>query len=292
MDVGKGAALKEVKKVVLFANSTKASVEALAQDMCRFFCGRGVETAVVHLSSTSGDARLDIPNADLAVSLGGDGTVLTCAAALKGRDIPIMAVNLGTFGYITETSAYEYKDVFDDYVNGRTCVLERMMLHSKVVRRGKEVFSSTALNDMTVCACAMSKLVNLRLRIDGVLAADLKADGLIVATPTGSTAYSLAAGGPILDASLNAIIVNPICPFAMSVRPLVVSDCSLIGIEVPSQRTGLAISSDGHEMFVLEEGDVVEIGRSPCNALFVANRRRNFIEVLRDKLGWAGAFNA
>ena len=280
--------MKELKRVVLFANPTKASVDGLVEDMCSFFEARGIQTCVLHLSSTNDDSNIDVPDADLAISLGGDGTVLTCAAALKGRDIPIMAVNLGTFGYITETSAYEYKDVFEDYIGGRTCVLERMMLHAKVLRGGHEVFSSTALNDMTVCACAMSKLVNIRLKIDGVLAADLKADGLIVATPTGSTAYSLAAGGPILDASLNAIIVNPICPFAMSVRPLVVSDSSVLTLEVPSQRTSIAISSDGHEM----EGDVVVIERSPCNALFVANRRRNFIEVLRDKLGWAGAFNA
>lgn len=284
--------MKELKRVVLFANSTKASVDGLVEDMCAFFEERGIQTCVLHLSSTNDDSNIDVPDADLAISLGGDGTVLTCAAALKGRDIPIMAVNLGTFGYITETSAYEYKDVFEDYIGGRTCVLERMMLHAKVLRGGHEVFSSTALNDMTVCACAMSKLVNIRLKIDRVLAADLKADGLIVATPTGSTAYSLAAGGPILDASLNAIIVNPICPFAMSVRPLVVNDSSVLSLEVPSQRTSIAISSDGHEMFELREGDVVVIERSPCNALFVANRRRNFIEVLRDKLGWAGAFNA
>ena len=284
--------MREVKKVVLFANSTKASVEELTHDMCSFFAQRGVESVVVPLSSTNDDSHVAVPDADLAVSIGGDGTVLTCAAVLKDRKMPIMAVNLGTFGYITETSAYEYRDVFDDYVNGRTCVLERMMLHASVRRGGVEVFSATALNDMTVCACAMSKLVNMRLRIDGVLAADLKADGLIVATPTGSTAYSLAAGGPILDASLNAIIVNPICPFAMSVRPLVVSDSSILELEMPAQRTSIAISSDGHDMFELEEGDCIVIERSPCNALFVANRRRNFIEVLRDKLGWAGAFNA
>jgi len=283
---------RTVDSVLIFANSTKPSVEELTKDMCSFFNQREIETQVISLSSTSKDEKIEVSYADLAISLGGDGTVLTCAAAVNELRIPIMAVNLGTFGYITETSAYEYKEVFEDYITGKTKVFERMMLSSGVIRDRNLVFSSIALNDMTISALSMSKLVNLTLKIDSVLAADLKADGLIVASPTGSTAYSLAAGGPILDASLNAIIVNPICPFAMSVRPLVVSDKSIVTVEIPRQKTEIALSADGHEMFPLKEGDLVVIKRGYDDAFFVGNRRRNFIEVLRDKLGWAGGFNA
>lgn len=284
--------MKEIKTVVVFENSTKPAAKEIANDMLAFFSNLGIKVEFVCLSSTADDSNIIVPNADLAISLGGDGTVLTCAAALKGTKMPIMAVNFGTFGYITEISAHEYKDVFNDYISEKSGLLERMMLEANVVRSGKDVFSSIALNDMTIGACSMSKLVNLRLKINNVLASTLKGDGLIVATPTGSTAYSLAAGGPILDASLNAIIVNPICPFAMSVRPLVVSDTAVIDVEIPQQRTTVALSADGHGMFPLEEGDIVSIKRSSSNAFFVANKRRDFIEVLRDKLGWAGGFNA
>ena len=120
----------------------------------------------------------------------------------------------------------------------------------------------------------------------------LKGDGLIIATPTGSTAYNLAAGGPILDASLDAIIINPICPFTMGVRPLVVTrDCSVM-LSLPRQNTELSLTCDGHEVFSVKEGDQITVKQSEDRALFVKNPRRRFIEVLRDKLSWAGGFNA
>jgi NAD+ kinase len=281
-----------VKDVLIFVNSTKPGAQELADDMRKFFSSKKISTTFVMLSSTEDDCSIHVFKADLAISLGGDGTVLTCAAALAKLQVPIMAVNLGTFGYITNTSANEYKEVFDDFVQDRYEPTERMMLQTKVQRAGKVVFEAIALNDMTIGACSMSKLVHLSLSIDGIKAAGLKSDGIIFATPMGSTAYSLAAGGPILDASMRAIIVNPICPFAMSVRPLVVHDRSVLRVDIPAQRTPIAISADGHGLFELQEGDVVTVQKSACSALFLVNDRRNSIEVLRDKLGWAGGFNA
>lgn len=281
-----------VRNIVICVNSTKPGAEALSEDMRKFFSSKNISTSFVRLSSTEEDCQINIPKADLVISLGGDGTVLTCAAALAERKVPIMAVNLGTFGYITNTSANEYQEVFMDYVNRAVLPVERMMLDMCVRRDGEPVYQASALNDMTIGACSMSKLVHLSLNINGVRAASLKGDGLIFATPMGSTAYSLAAGGPILDASMKAIIVNPICPFAMSVRPLVVSDNSVLEVVIPSQRTSIAISADGHGLFELLEGDVVTVKKSFCSALFLENIRRNSIEVLRDKLGWAGGFNA
>ncbi len=281
-----------VKNIVICVNSTKLGAEQLSKDMRNYFSSKNISTKFVMLSSTTEDGAINIPEADLAISLGGDGTVLTCAAALAQRKVPIMAVNLGTFGYITNTSANEYKEVFEDFVQDRCPAVERIMLETRVKRQGAVVFDAIALNDMTIGACSMSKLVHLSLSINGIKAADLKGDGLIFATPMGSTAYSLAAGGPILDASLHAIIVNPICPFSMSVRPLVVRDKWVLRVDVPAQRTSIAISADGHGLFELQEGDVVTVQKSECSALFLVNNRRNSIEVLRDKLGWAGGFNA
>jgi NAD+ kinase len=281
-----------VKNIIIFVNSTKPGAEKLADDMRRFFSSKNISTTFVMLSSTTDDSSIHVSKSDLAISLGGDGTVLTCAAALANLQVPIMAVNLGTFGYITNTSANEYQEVFNDFVEERCKPSARMMLETKVERASKVVFEANALNDMTIGACSMSKLVHLSLTINGVKAAGLKGDGLIFATPMGSTAYSLAAGGPIVDASMQAIIVNPICPFAMSVRPLVVSDQSVLKVDIPAQRTAIAISADGHGLFELQEGDLVTVKKSSCKALFLENVRRNSIEVLRDKLGWAGGFNA
>ena len=177
-------------------------------------------------------------------------------------------------------------------MEGKTDVLSRMMLDVCVRRGGKTVFSSSSLNDVTVSAISHARMVKVNLFVNDVLGAYLRADGIIIATPTGSTAYSLAAGGPILDASLEAIIINPICPFTMGVRPLVVNKDSEIRLGMPRQNTEVSLTCDGHEVFSVVEGDEILVRQGASRALFVENRKRKFIEVLRDKLSWAGGFNA
>ena len=199
---------------------------------------------------------------------------------------------MGTFGYIAETSVDEVDRVFGEYLEGKAKILSRMMLDVSVYRKGKVVFSSSSLNDITVSAISHAKMAKVDLYVNDVLGAKLRGDGIIMATPTGSTAYSLAAGGPILDASLEAIIINPICPFAMSVRPLVVNKSSVIRLVMPRQNTEVSLTCDGHEVFSVKEGDEIVVSEGKSRALFVENSRRRFIEVLRDKLSWAGGFNA
>ena len=182
--------------------------------------------------------------------------------------------------------------MFEDYLDGKTDVYSRMMLDVSVSRGGKDVFSSSALNEVSVSAFSHARMAHLDLWINETLCANLKSDGIIVATSTGSTAYSLSAGGPILDSSLDAIIINPICPFTMGVRPLVVEKDNFIQIRVPRQNTELAMTCDGHEVFPLLQDDKVVVRKSADRALFVKNPGRSFIEVLRDKLSWAGGFNA
>lgn len=282
----------DIKSIVIFANTEKEKVRLELNQMNKWFSSLGKTVHIVELTGTSSDYLLDIPEADFAVSLGGDGTVLTCAVILKDSPIPLMAVNIGSFGYITEVPVSEYKEVFKSFENNESSTISRMMIDVSVSRDSEKVFSSTALNDVTISVNSRAKVIKLNLYINGTLASNLKSDGLIVATPTGSTAYSLAAGGPILEASLNSIIINPICPFSMSVRPLVVSDLSEISIKVPKQKADIILTPDGHDVFEIKEGDVITISKSVKTALFVENKKRNFIEILRDKLGWAGGFNA
>ena len=283
---------RQVKKVVILANSSKRGVEELCVRIDKFLYEMGIENQILMLSSTIKDLEIRVPDCDLAFSLGGDGTVLTCAAILKGRGIPILAVNMGSFGYIAETPVDEVRRVFSEYVEGKTNILSRMMLDVCVNRGDKTVFSSSSLNDVTVSAISHARMAKIDLFVNDVLGAKLRADGIIIATPTGSTAYSLAAGGPILDASLEAIIINPICPFTMGVRPLVVNKDSVIRLNMPRQNTDLSLTCDGHEVFSIKEGDEIVVTQGRSRSLFVENRKRKFIEVLRDKLSWAGGFNA
>ena len=283
---------RKISKVVIFANSTKPNFEEISRRFSARMQEEGIGCEIISLSSTVDDLDIEVSQCDMAISLGGDGTVLTCAELLKGREIPILAVNFGTFGYIAETPTAEIARVFEEYSRGKTDVLRRMMLDVTVIRGGKKVFSSSSLNDVTVSAISHARMARIDLFVNGVLAANLRGDGMIIATPTGSTAYSLAAGGPILDASLDAIIINPICPFTMSVRPLVVSRSSQIRMVLPRQTTDVSLTCDGHEVFGVQEGDEIIVTEGKHRALFIANSNRSFIEVLRDKLGWAGSFNA
>ena len=280
-----------MNRVVIFANTTKPEVVPVADSMVSYLSSIGEKVMIVALSATNRDMEIEVPNADVAVSLGGDGTVLNCINLLKGRNIPLIPVKVGTFGYITDTQASEFSSVYDSYLKHKAVIQKRLLLDVTVVRDGKEVFNTSALNEIALTASTRARMAAIRLFVDNVRAADLKGDGIIIATPTGSTAYSLAAGGPVLDSELSAIIINPICPFTMSIRPLVVGSEKEIRIEIPPQGASLSITADGHIGFDICENDVIIVKKSRHEALLVENPQRTFIELLRDKLGWAGGLN-
>lgn len=282
----------EVNKIALLANTEKHDVRQVFEEMQKFFKNMGIEVCAVELASNIKDLEIKPMNADIAVTIGGDGTVLSCASIFKDSDVPLFTVNMGTFGYMTEIPVTEYKKVFMDYLEEKCFSVERMRLAVKVERNGKTVFESSALNEITVSSASRAKLVKLSLFINGILAANLRGDGIIIATPTGSTAYNLSAGGPILDSNLSSIIINPICPFTMGVRPLVIGSESEAQIIVPAQECKVMLACDGHEEFDLTGEDRITVFKSKKGTVFVENKSRNFIEILRNKLGWAGGFNA
>lgn len=282
----------KVKKIALLANTENHDVKKIVNEMNEFFTQMGITVYPVKLQSSVKDLKIKPVDVDLAVSLGGDGTVLSCAGIFRETKVPLFAVNMGTFGYMTQISVNNYKEVFKDYLEDKCFCVERMRLNIRVERNNKTVFKSSALNEFTVSSATRAKMVKLSLSINDVLAANLRGDGIIIATPTGSTAYNLSSGGPILDANLTSIIINPICPFTMGVRPLVISSDAKTVITIPEQNVKVILSSDGHEIFNLKNDDVVIIEKSNNSTLFVENKKSNFIEVLRNKLGWAGGFNA
>lgn len=280
-----------VKSVLIIANSSKKESEEISREITEYLTEKGIKSSVFFSDLLEGTIPVD-NDTDLIITLGGDGTVLYASHYVAEKGIPILPVNLGSFGYITEVGKDEWKEALDDYLNGEERLSRRLMIRIDVIRDNKRVFSSTALNEAVVSSSGIAKVISLRLNIDKTYAGTFRSDGIIVATPTGSTGYSLAAGGPILDAELSATIITPICPFTLSNRPLVTCD-KRISIEVmENQRTEIVLTVDGQISFPLIEGDRVQIEKSRTRMVLLQSKRRSFTEVIRDKLNWSGEMHA
>ena len=231
--------------------------------------------------------------AEFAISLGGDGTFLSCARLLAGRPVPILPVHLGTFGFITEVTHSEWQDALQAWLEGRLEVEDRLILDVKVIRDKTEVAAYKGVNDGVVSASGISKLVRLSLEIGGYEAGHFRGDGLILSTPTGSTAYSMAAGGPILVPPMTAMVLTPISPFSLSWRPTVLpGDSRVVIIVEDRQRAKIQLTVDGQEAMALQEGDRVEMSGLEGGARVIKSDRRGFYEVVRTKLGWSGGPHA
>ena len=232
---------------------------------------------------------------EVAISLGGDGTVLAAARTLSPLGVPIFPVNLGTFGFIAGIQPLEWRNVFKRWLDGKAPLSCRMMLEISVERDGSEVLKGCCLNDVVVSASGISKIIRLRVswseagRSGFMKLVQYRSDGLIVSTPTGSTAYSLAAGGPIIDPELEAIILNPICPFTLSHRPMVLPAMENLLVEVEKeQRSGVLLTVDGQVTEKLKSGDKVYLKKAPYQCLLIGSGRNNFYKALRTKLAWTG----
>ena len=282
----------ELKKVLIVANGQKEEAPSVASSIAYYLNKHNIPTETV-FTEDSRDNITIAPKTSLLISIGGDGTVLSCARMVQDLGIPILAVNLGTFGYITEISCNEWDSALDDLMAGKEKLSRRLMLRVSVIRDGVKVFHSSGLNEAVVSSTGISKIVRLDLAVNRTKAGTFRSDGLIVATPTGSTGYSLAAGGPIVDSEMAAFILTPICPFTLSNRPLVLGANEVITIRVDEgQRTGIMLTVDGQIDYPLVEGDSIIIEKCRSRALLVASNKRNYTEVLRAKLNWSGDFHA
>jgi len=283
---------RHIRRVVILANKNKSEAETFVRDIARYLETKGIPNDII--LTVDADQSISIHReTDLAICLGGDVTVLSCARLLHPYGIPMLAVNLGTFGFITEVCKDEWREAFEQYVAGKASISRRLMVRVSVLRDGKRIFLAHGLNEMTIAASGIAKMVSLDLFIDGTNAGKIRSDGIIVATPTGSTAYSLAAGGPILDVDLDALINNPVCPFTLSNRPLVIGGEGAVRIVVrEGQKTNISMTVDGQVFCPLQDGDEVAIEKARSKALLVMSPKRNYYEVIRDKLNWSGGMHA
>ncbi|MBN1685806.1 MAG: NAD(+)/NADH kinase [Spirochaetales bacterium] len=281
----------KIKSALIVVNEAKEDAPAVATEITDYLVEHGI--AVDTHSFLIEPAAFSPRAYDVAFSLGGDGTVLYCARLLANHGIPIFAVNVGDFGFITEVSKDEWTETFEKYRDGRLGISERIMIEVTVYRERETIAFLRGLNDAVIAAAGISKVVRLSVDIGETALGRYRADGVIVATPTGSTAYSAAAGGPILAPEMDVLILNPICPFTLSNRPLVLPRDKPIFISIEGkQNTDVVLTVDGQEVVALTEGDRLRLRVADKTARIVRSGRRNFYEVLRSKLNWSGGPDA
>ena len=249
-----------------------------AQELAEWLRRRGLEASV-------GPAEGDY---DLMVVLGGDGTLLSVARSVA-RGVPILGVNLGNLGFLTEINRGELYPALVRVLEGRFEIEERSLFDVELRRGGGAPFKRyQVLNDAVINKSALARIIELTLRVDGQLIARFRADGLIISTPTGSTAYNLSAGGPILDPLLPVAVLTPICPHALSLRPIVVPDAGPIEVTLETPAEEVYVTLDGQEGSSLGFRDTVHITRGDAKVRLAKVSRRSFYDSLRGKLRWGG----
>jgi NAD+ kinase len=228
----------------------------------------------------------DLPVPDLCLALGGDGTLLTAARHAGTRGTPLLGINLGSLGFLTSHTSGEAREVVEAYFRGDFKLEVRTQLHVQVLRDGEVIASRPALNDAVVNKGIVARIMEFRIQVDGAEAASIKADGLIVSTPTGSTAYSLSAGGPVLHPALEAWTLAAICPHSLTLRPLVVP--SHLPVTIAMDRAEDAhLTLDGQLVTEVHAGDRIELSRSGRPITLIQNPGYNFFHLLGEKLHWS-----
>lgn len=223
---------------------------------------------------------------DFVVVLGGDGTLLATGHDVARAGIPIVGVNLGSLGFLTEVKQDEIHQALAAIDAGRCALSLRSMLECRLLRNGRVMAAYEALNDVVVNQGALARITDFDLRINGQFVSNYKADGLIVATPTGSTAYSLAAGGPILAPDVPAFVITPVASHALTNRPLVVQDTDVIEISMKSSREAAFLAIDGQQGMSVIDGDIVQCRKSELQVKLLKLPERSFFDVLRTKVKW------
>jgi NAD+ kinase len=222
----------------------------------------------------------------LLIVLGGDGTLLSAARLAAERKVPILAVNLGGLGFLSTVSQDELYSILEEIFSGKHRVSERVMLESEIVRAGAVIRKQIALNDAVLNKAALARIMDLELRVDGEYVTTYKADGLILSTPTGSTAYSLAAGGPIVYPIVEAFVVTPICPHTLTNRPLVIPDSATIEVDFKAEDDAVFLTLDGQVGIELMRGDHIRVRKAAEKLLLVRPAKKTYYQILRSKLKW------
>ena len=278
-----------IKKVGIIAKKNKTEAIEASRNLINWLKSRGVEVIVDNeFKKEVGEfiSETDLSQAELLVVLGGDGTLLSAARLIGNSDVPILGVNLGGLGFLTAFSLNQLYPVIEKILSEDYETEKRMMLTTTIIRRNEVIAKYSVLNDVVINKAAIARIIDLETSIDEYYLTSFKADGLIISTPTGSTAYSMAAGGPIVFPSLHTIILTPICPHTLTNRPILVPDSVKIRVILRSKNEDVFLTFDGQVGQSLRVDDVVEIKKSDRAVRLIKSPFKDYFEVLRTKLRW------
>jgi NAD+ kinase len=271
------------------AQGSRSALEEIAHFLEKQGCEVAIEKDTASNTGLSQFPTLDAAgigaHCDLALVVGGDGTMLGIGRLLAQFGVPLVGINQGRLGFITDIAFEDYQDTLKPMLRGEYVEERRWMMQAKVMRDGRCVFSATAMNDVVVNRGATAGMVELRVEVDGHFVANQRADGLIIASPTGSTAYALSAGGPLLHPSIGGWVLVPIAPHTLSNRPIVLSDAGEIAIEIVAGRDASA-NFDMQSLASLLHGDRITVRRSEHQMRFLHPRGWSYFDTLRKKLHW------
>jgi NAD+ kinase len=281
-----------IKTVGIISKPGVPAAAELVPKLLAWLAERGIafrydDQTATYAGTRDGMPRDEVPEgADLIIVLGGDGTLLSAARVIGAREVPLFPVNLGGLGFLTAIAMDEIYPNLERAFRGEHRIGKRKLLHAELLRAGKPVASWEALNDVVITKTAIARMIDLDTHVDQMFVCRYKADGLIVATPTGSTAYSLSAGGPIIFPSVGAICLTPICPHMLTNRPVIVPDTSTIRITCQAEDDSAFLTIDGQIGEPLQKGDQIVCRSSTHTIMLIRPPRMLFFDVLREKLKW------
>ncbi len=284
------------RNIGIISRPRRSNLSEVAPPLLSWLQGRGIhvaydqETASSLAEPSEGRSREQVAAAsELLLVLGGDGTLLAAARVAAPRGIPILPINMGSLGFLTSFMLEELYPALEDILAGRLTISERVMLHAELQRGDKILDKQTVLNEVVINKGALARMIELELSIDQDFVCRYRADGLIVASPTGSTAYSLSAGGPIVHPSVESFIITPICPHTLSDRPVVVGDTSIIEVKLSAGTESVFLTLDGQKGIPLQATDRVRISRAQQLLKLIQTPNKSYFEILRNKLKWGEA---
>jgi len=279
-----GPGMTTIKRIGIIANSSKEHAVEQAECLRDWLAGRGVQVSLeTEQNGDDSETGRFASSIDMVVVFGGDGTLLVAARHVKEYGVPIVGINLGGFGFMTVINLNEMFHVMEIILRGDYTTSRRMMIDASI---GGHTYS--ALNDIVISRGGLSRMVNLETSVDEDYLATFKADGLIISTPTGSTAYSLSTGGPIVFPEHNSIIITPICPHSLTNRPIMLPPGVTIQVALMDGEEAVKVAIDGQVLNALRPGERITIRKSAYSINIVDSPLRGYLEVLRTKLGWGG----
>src|SRR6267143_1490858 len=280
----------------IISRPRRSNLVVVVPPLLKWLAARGIQTLIdEETANCLPDASKGLPRqrvadaSQLLLVLGGDGTMLAAARLAAPRGIPILPINMGSLGFLTSFTLDELYPALEDSLGGRFSVSERVMLYVELERGGKVIETQRVLNEAVVNKGALARMIELELSIDADFVCRYRADGLIVASPTGSTAYSLSAGGPIVHPAVESFIITPICPHTLSDRPVVVRDSSLIEVHLSGDTESVFLTLDGQTGIPMQAADVVRMRRAAERLRLIQPAQKSYFEILRNKLKWGEA---